>query len=506
KVYNFSNIRYAAPPLAKLRFSPPQTPTSNYSSVNDGLDSRICPQATAGWLFTSAQWAPAYIASGVLPNITDSAVPASGSTPTVRDPRENEDCLFLDVFAPARVFDNLHNNQSVPVVVYLHGGGFTSGSKDDAVFNGLIQRTQTEHQRDIIFVAINYRLGAFGFLSGLEFSKSGTPNAGLWDQRLALQWVQDKIHLFGGDQTQVTVAGNSAGGGSIVQHMTAFGGTSKPAFQKAFVGSAAVLMSGSPTQEDRSFLEYLQTANVSSLDEARAASSDTLIQANAAQIGGAGYGSFSFGPSIDGSFITEDSKALLKDGKFDKSISVLVAHNTNEGLGFAPPVHDDAGFRSLEVRTFPNANASVIDYIVNDLYPPIFNGTLPYHEQVGRSAFVTTESYFTCTSYALQSAVKKSYGYLFNILPALHVADSGYMFYDPSSNKTINATVVHVLQDYLINFILHGAPESRFDGLTSVPKYGEGANLVQINANNITIAKDPAANPRCKWWEQVLYN
>ncbi|PVH68955.1 hypothetical protein DL98DRAFT_189930, partial [Cadophora sp. DSE1049] len=50
KVYNFSNIRYAAPPLAKLRFSPPQTPTSNYSSVNDGLDSRICPQATAGWL------------------------------------------------------------------------------------------------------------------------------------------------------------------------------------------------------------------------------------------------------------------------------------------------------------------------------------------------------------------------------------------------------------------------------------------------------------------------
>ena len=164
------------------------------------------------------------------------------------------------------------------------GGGFTSGSKNDITFNGLIERAQTEHQPDIIFAAINYRLGAFGFLAGPQFSKLGTPNAGLLDQRQAFQWVQDKIHLFGGDKTQVTVAGNSAGGGSIVQHMTAFGGTSKPAFQQAFVGSAAVLMSGSTTQEDQSFREYLQRANVSSLEEAREASSDTLMKANAAQI------------------------------------------------------------------------------------------------------------------------------------------------------------------------------------------------------------------------------
>ncbi|KAJ4344267.1 hypothetical protein N0V95_006210 [Ascochyta clinopodiicola] len=384
-------------------------------------------------------------------------------------------------------------------------GSLLSG-QNDVNFDTLIQRAQTEQQRDIIFVAINYRVGAFGFLSGPQFSQHGTPNAGLWDQRLALQWIQDKIHLFGGDKTQVTVAGNSAGAGSIVQHITAFDGTSKPVFQKAFVGSAAVLYSGSPAQEDDSFMSYLRQANVSSLEEAREASSDTLMEANAAIIAGAGYGSFSFGPSIDGNFATQDPKALLRDGKFDQSVSVLVAHNTNEGLGFAPPVRDDASFRALEARTFPNANASVIDYIVNDLYPPVFDGTLPYTEQVGRSAFVTTESYFTCASYSLQSAVKNSYGYLFNILPALHVADSGYMFYDSSSNKSINATVKHVLQDYLINFVLYGTPESRLDGLTSVPGYSENANLVHVNANNITIAKDPAANPRCKWWEQVLYN
>jgi hypothetical protein len=92
-----------------------------YSSVNDGLESRICPQAVAGWLSASAKWAPAYIASGVLPNISESALPADGSIPTIPDPRENEDCLFLDVFVPARVFHGSHKNKSVPVMVYIHG-------------------------------------------------------------------------------------------------------------------------------------------------------------------------------------------------------------------------------------------------------------------------------------------------------------------------------------------------------------------------------------------------
>ena len=349
-------------------------------------------------------------------------------------------------------------------------------------------------------------MGAFGFLSGPQFSKSGTPNAGLWDQRLALQWVQDKIHLYGGDKKQITVAGGSAGAGSIIHQLTAFGGASKVAFQKAFVESAAVLVASKPAEEDQAFSTFLQLANVSSLDEARVVSSDKLIYANAAQVAGSGYGFFTFGPSRDETFVPQDPKVLLKDGKFDKSVSVLVGHNTNEGLAFAPPVRDDAGFRALETLKFPNANQSVIDFIVNDLYPPIFNGTFGYYEQVGRTAVATTESHFTCAGYALENAVEKSYGYVFNILPALHVADATYMFYDPSTESPINTTVAYILQDYLINFIHHGAPDSRLDGFSSVPIYGKNTNVVLINANNVTIAKHPAENARCKWWEQVLYN
>ncbi|KAF2184003.1 alpha/beta-hydrolase [Zopfia rhizophila CBS 207.26] len=443
-IYNFSNIRYAVPPLGDLLFRPPQPPASNYSSINDGLDSRICPQANVGGLITSAQWDFSYITNRTLPNISYSPSPSVGSVPIPRDPRENEGCLFLDVFVPQSVLNSART------------------------------------------------VGTFGFLSGPQFSKSGTPNAGLWDQRLALQWVQDKTHLFGGDKMQITVARGSAGAGSIIHQLTAFGGASKVA--------------SSPAQEDQAFNAFLQLANVSSLGEARAVSSDKLIYANAAQVAGSGYGFFTSGPSRDGTFVPQHPRLLLKDGKSDKSVSVLVGHNTNEGLAFAPPVRDDAGFRELETLKFPNVNQSVIDFIVNDLYPPIFNGTFGYYEQVGRTAVATTESHFTCAAYALKSAVEKSYGYVFNTPPALHVADATYMFYDPSTKSSINTTVAYILQDYLINFILHGAPDNRPDGFSSVPTYGKNANVVPINANNVTMAKDPAGNARCKWWEQVLYN
>lgn len=76
----------------------------------------------------------------------------------------------------------------------------------------------------MIYVALNYRLGAFGWLSGPTFQENGTPNAGLYDQRFALEWVQEHISKFGGDPDRVTVFGESAGGGSIMGQITAYGG------------------------------------------------------------------------------------------------------------------------------------------------------------------------------------------------------------------------------------------------------------------------------------------
>lgn len=92
-----------------------------------------------------------------------------------------------------------------------------------------------ESASPVVWVAVNYRGGHFGFLGGPTFTLSeGTiPNAGLYDQRFGLQWVQDNIHLFNGEKDEVTIMGNSAGGGSVFHHITAFGGEGPTLFKQA---------------------------------------------------------------------------------------------------------------------------------------------------------------------------------------------------------------------------------------------------------------------------------
>lgn len=104
------------------------------------------------------------------------------------------------------------------VIVWIYGGAYTSGSKSGSgsgPTGGLLRRGNNK----FVFVAINYRLGAFGFLSGPTFQVDGTANAGLLDQRFALEWVQEYIHLFGGDPGSVMVMGESSGAGSILCHI-----------------------------------------------------------------------------------------------------------------------------------------------------------------------------------------------------------------------------------------------------------------------------------------------
>lgn len=127
---------------------------------------------------------------------------------------ETEDCLLLDVVVPKKVFES---NSSAPVLVHIHGGGYVVGSK---IYFSDPSYLLAKSSDNMIVVGINYRLGALGWLAGPSFQKDGTANAGLLDQRMALEWVQQYIHLFGGDKDQVTVMGESAGAGSIVHHVT----------------------------------------------------------------------------------------------------------------------------------------------------------------------------------------------------------------------------------------------------------------------------------------------
>ncbi|UKZ76636.1 hypothetical protein TrVFT333_004343 [Trichoderma virens FT-333] len=213
-LYTFSNIRYAQPPVGDLRFSAPKPPTGRNLVVEKGNGSLImCPRGSPGWSIANSDFGHAFI-NGNLSNYNYTAEHAAQELITKKNaqavlelPGQTEDCLFLDVVVPRAVFDRRTTTKKAPVLVWMHGGGYIFGYKNDIVDAtdpaGLINASRSDGSDGFIYVSLNYRLGAFGWLAGPSLgAANGTENAGLHDQRLALQWVQKYIHLFGEIQTR----------------------------------------------------------------------------------------------------------------------------------------------------------------------------------------------------------------------------------------------------------------------------------------------------------------
>jgi carboxylesterase type B len=186
----FYGIRFAQAPVGQLRWQPPQ----NIEAHNDYNPSEImdaqapspsCVQGRPAWRSDSrpGQTAPV------------------GPVPVIGQ----EDCLLLDVYVPEKP-----QSTALPVLVNIHGGGYTQGSASQNAWQAMVNASGGS----MIYVAVQYRLGAYGFLSSSEVRENGQANAGLLDQRSSLDWVQRNIRAFGGDPSKVTIIGGSAGGGS----------------------------------------------------------------------------------------------------------------------------------------------------------------------------------------------------------------------------------------------------------------------------------------------------
>ena len=173
----------------------------------------------------------------------------------------------------------------------------------------------------MIWVVANYRLGAFGWLAGDTVERNGFPNAALYDQRLVFQFVQDYIDQVHGDKDQVSAWGNSAGAGSLIHHLTAFGGEQQPLFSRAVLWSPAYQWAydRQGTLEDtyRSFATAAGCGdNLGDLECLRKVKNTTLKAVNQEIVDNAtSTGLFPWGPAVDGSWVKMLPAAQFQLGK-----------------------------------------------------------------------------------------------------------------------------------------------------------------------------------------------
>ncbi len=269
----YKGIPYAAPPVGLLRWEPP-APAPSWSGARDATHfGAICPQ----------------------PPRPDGVMVQGAGQP------QSEDCLFVNVWTP-------HGAHKAPVMVWIHGGAHRFGSGSSPIYDG------TQFARDgIVLVTINYRLGLLGYFAHPALTKAAAPDAplgdyGQMDQIAALQWVQRNIAAFGGDPSNITVFGESAGGSSILYLLAT--PSAKGLFAKAIVESGGGWFQPSSLTAKES--EGAAFASRAGLDGANA----TLAQLRALPIDKLFDvpPTLGFGPFVDGRLVKESPTEAFAHG------------------------------------------------------------------------------------------------------------------------------------------------------------------------------------------------
>jgi len=305
-------IAYAAPPLGPLRFRAPQ-PVQPWMGTNDARQfGQVAPQHRGRQV-----------------------------TSTDRRIRMGEDCLNLNVQRPAAADPAAHD---LPVMVFIHGGGYATGSSQD--FSG---RGETFVRTGrVVYVSFNYRLGALGYLHFSRFAtlnRSFDSNLGLRDQVAALQWVHDNIRAFGGDPDNVTVFGESAGGNAVVTLLAtpAAGGL----FARAIAQSPPSNAAYSPALAGRwaaEFVDVLRQSGPPELAGGRRPAAEVLTTApwpalvRATQVlqrrtPDVDPGRYCLAPVVDGEFLPERPIDALRHGRAHK-VPLIIGTNDREGSIF----------------------------------------------------------------------------------------------------------------------------------------------------------------------------
>ncbi|RYP89168.1 hypothetical protein DL770_004540 [Monosporascus sp. CRB-9-2] len=325
-VDSFAGIPFAEPPVGPLRLRPPRTLNSSLGTFDATGLGPSCPQ-----MFFSTE---GELLSPVLGELLNTPLfqTVTGQT---------EDCLTMKVQRPA----GTASDAKLPVLFWIFGGAFQLGSPHtyDAtslILNGLAR------DKPFIFVAVNYRVGGFGFLPGKEVLEDGASNLGLLDQRMGLEWVADNIAAFGGDPEKVTIWGESAGAISVFDQMALYGGDNtyngKPLFRAAIMNSGSVApadMVDCPKGQ-AVYDTVVNAAGCSSasntLECLREADYDTFLDATNSVPGVLSYNSIalSYLPRPDGVVLVDSPDVLAASGQY-AAVPMIIGDVEDEGTLFS---------------------------------------------------------------------------------------------------------------------------------------------------------------------------
>ncbi|KAJ5667596.1 secreted lipase [Penicillium longicatenatum] len=499
-VDSFKGIPFALAPTGSRRLKPPQAIATALGTVKATGTAMSCPQfyfstSSSDFLFS------------LLGEIAD--IPLLQTVTNA-----GEDCLNLNVQRPS----GTKAGAGLPVLVWIFGGGFELGST--SMYDGAsIVASSVKMGMPVVFVAMNYRVGGFGFMPGSEILKDGSANLGLLDQRLALEWIADNIAQFGGDPSKVTIWGESAGAISVFDQMALYDGDitykSSPLFRGAIMDSGSVVPAD-PVDGAKGQAVYDAVVKDAGCSEAtdtleclRGLDYTTFLNAANSVPGILSYNSvaLSYLPRPDGTILTDSPEVLVADGKY-ASVPFIIGDQEDEGTIFAL-------FQSNITTT-----TQIVDYLQNLFFAdasrtqledlvatytdvttdgsPFRTGTANnWYPQYKRLAAILGDLTFTLTRRVFLTVANQvkpdvpswsylsSYDYGTLLLGTFHGSDILQVFYGILPNWASKAT-----HAYYFSFVYDLDPNSKATSYMDWPQWSTNQSLMNFFSDHGALLAD----------------
>ena len=495
----FKGVPFAQPPVGDLRWKPPH-PVKDWSGV-----------------LKTQNFGPGCMQRPIFGDMN------------FRFPKKSENCLYLNVWTPAK-----RSDEKLPVLVYFYGGGFMAGDGSEPRYDG---ESMARNKR-IVAITANYRLTIFGFYSHPDLTKESPNNAsgnyGLMDQVQVLRWVKKNIAAFGGDPNKVTIAGESAGSISVSALMAS--PLSKDLFRGAVGESGGLFTPITPTplkKTEEDGVKFEKMVGAKSLSDLRNMSAEDLLKATGQ------HGAPRFWPNIDGYFLPQSPAEIFSEGK-QAHVPLLLGWNSEEmnfmaflrgkkptTENFVDAVNNMYGKHADEIlKLFPHSNEQEVVESATNLASDNFTlfSTWKWAELQSKTGGEPVYRYYYSRPRPQMNASmgNAKAGLAGGVMKgnksdttkpkpasgAVHSAEIEYVMGNLPTNKVYAWTaddykISNIFQDFVANFVKTGDPNGL--GLPTWVPFNEGVNhpVMQIDVNTFL---HPAKHRQQLLYLDQLYN